>query len=87
MDWENPDDSEHETVHYVCKKNSACGMYISQAWAYFSTQHFGKTHFGTHILALYTFQLMYHLAPLCLAKTNQNAKKSTELYFFSLLFK
>ena len=28
-DWENPDDAEHDTVHYVCKKNSACGMYIS----------------------------------------------------------
>ena len=53
-DWENPDDSEHETVHYVCKKNSACGMYISQAWDYLGTQHF-----GTDILAPYTFQLMY----------------------------
>ena len=28
-DWENPDDAEHDTVHYVCKKNSACGMYTS----------------------------------------------------------
>ena len=28
-DWENPDDAEHDTVHYVCKKESACGMYSS----------------------------------------------------------